>query len=172
MNINEIMSTSVKTCALDSNLQTVAGLMWNNDCGAIPVVDEKNIPLGIVTDRDIAMAAMLNNKPLSSLTAAELIKDQRLCCCQQNDTIENSLIKMEQYGVRRILVVNADLTLAGIVSMGDILAFTGKTDPQNKKSAVKLRPEPVLGMLKNVSGHHKSHNGPLTKLDSGQPSAT
>ena len=64
MNINEIMSIDVKTCMPSSNLQEVAGLMWSNDCGAIPVVNELNIPLGIVTDRDIAMAAMLNQKPL------------------------------------------------------------------------------------------------------------
>jgi len=87
MNINEIMSTRVKTCKPDSNLEMIAGLMWTNDCGAIPVVNEQNIPVGMVTDRDIAMAAMLNHKPLWSLSAQELIRDKHLCSCQQNDPI-------------------------------------------------------------------------------------
>lgn len=168
MNINEIMSIDVKTCMPSSNLEEVAGLMWSNDCGAIPVIDENHKPLGIVTDRDISMAAMLNHKPLWSLTAEELIQDQNLCCCQQNDSLQDCLTKMKEEGVRRILVTNADSTLAGIVSIGDILAFTGNSAAKGKKQAAPINVEPVLGMLKQVSSHHISPERPLAQTQSSQ----
>jgi len=75
---------------------------------------------------------------------------------------------MEQHGVRRILVVNADNTLAGIVSLGDILAFTGNSASRGKKQAAKLNVEPVLDMLKNISIHHSAPRGPLTNIQDSQ----
>lgn len=165
MNINEIMSIDVKTCMPSSNLQEVAGLMWNNDCGAIPVVNEHNIPLGIITDRDIAMAAMLNQQPLWALSAAEVIKDQNLCSCQQNNSLQECLNMMKDEGVRRVLVTNADDTLAGIVSIGDVLAFTGNSVAKGKKQTAQIKHEPVLSMLKHVSAHHMQSQQPLTQIE-------
>lgn len=165
MNINEIMSIDVKTCTPDSNLEELASLMWNNDCGAIPVVDPQNKPMGIVTDRDIAMAAMLNHKPLWSLTAAEVIQNQSLCSCLQNSSLQDCLTMMKEEGVRRLLVVNADDTLAGIVSIGDILAFTGNSGSRGKKQSAPIKHEAVLGMLKRVSAHHSQPNRPLAQAE-------
>src|SRR5690606_20278764 len=104
-----------------------------------------------ITDRDIALCAMHRHQPLWELRTGDLIHDQRLCCCQQSDSIESCLAKMEQNAVRRILVTREDGTLAGIISMGDILAFTasGKT-----RGAERIAADSTLGMLKNVSGHH------------------
>jgi len=165
MNVNEIMSIDVKTCMPSSNLQEVAGLMWSNDCGAIPVVNEQNIPLGIVTDRDVAMAAMLNHKPLWALTAAEVIHEQNLCSCQQNNSMQECLTMMKEEGVRRVLVTNADDTLAGIVSIGDVVAFTGNSTSRSKKQpAQQIKHEPVLSMLKHVSAHHMQPERPLAQM--------
>ncbi len=165
MYINEIMSIDVKTCMPDSNLQEVAGLMWNNDCGAIPVVNEQNIPLGVVTDRDVAMAAMLNQKPLWELTAAEVIKEQNLCSCQQNSSLQECLTMMKEEGVRRVLVTNTDDTLAGIVSIGDVVAFTGNSTSKSKKQPAQIKHEPVLSMLKRVSAHHMQSEQPLAMME-------
>lgn len=169
MNVNEVMSIDVKTCNRDSNLEYVAGLMWKYDCGAIPVIDDQNKPLGMVTDRDIAMAAMLNHKPLWSLTPENFIQKQRLSSCQQNDSLQDCLDKMQQYGVRRILVTNADGTLAGIVSMGDIVAFTGNSHNVGAKASSLVDMEPVLGMLKHVSAHHMQPKRPLAEYKKNKP---
>ena len=156
MNINEVMSTDVKSCHPQSNLDEVARLMWDNDCGAIPVVDEKNKPLGIITDRDIAMAAMHNHRPLWEMRASQLVQEQHPCCSHQEDSLESCLSKMENNGVRRIMVTNRNGTLAGLVSMGDILAFTS-----SRKSSRSIGFGKVLDMLKKVSGHHASRLKPL-----------
>ena len=156
MNINEVMSSNVKTCRPDTSLDQVARLMWDNDCGAVPVINEKNKPVGIVTDRDIAMAALHNHRPLWELQASQSYQGQHLCCCHQEDSVENCLTKMEQNGVRRIMVTNQDGTLAGIVSMGDIVAATA-----DRKGKNSLGAGDILGMLKQVSGHHAATGGAI-----------
>lgn len=160
MYVNEAMSTNVKVCNTNSNLEEVSRLMWENDCGAIPIVNSGNKPIGIVTDRDVAMAAMLNHQPLWEIEARSLLKDQRLCSCHQDDPLEDCLTKMEQNGVRRIPVVGEDGRLTGIVSMGDIVAFTSQKDT-NRKQKGAVAAANVIGMLKRVSGHHTAASRPV-----------
>jgi CBS domain-containing protein len=158
MYVNEIMTTNPKTCRLDSPLDAVARLMWENDCGAIPVVGQGNRPLGIITDRDIAMSAMLRRQPLWDIHAADVIQGQALSCCKQSDTIESCLRAMEQHEVRRMPVTDDAGTLCGIVSLGDALAFTqGGSHAPKKKTPIDTAD--VIGMLKKVSAHHHSWAG-------------
>jgi predicted transcriptional regulator len=163
MYVNEAMITDVKTCKAGSNLEEVARLMWDNDVGSIPVVSEDNRPLGIITDRDIAMCSMHRHQALWDIQAGQLIQSQRLCCCHQEDSIESCLNKMEQNEVRRVLVTNEDGTLAGIISMGDIVAFT-REQGGDRKSAQPVSPGEALEMLRHVSGHHASPNRPPASM--------
>src|SRR5690606_4218677 len=94
MNVRDAMVSDVKSCPREANLEEVARMMWDNDVGAIPIVSEDNRPLGIVTDRDIAMCAMHNHRPLWEIQASEVIQSQRLCCCDENDSIQSCLEKM------------------------------------------------------------------------------
>ena len=57
MHVSEIMHSLAECCYPETNLDAVAKLMWDHDCGAIPVVDYSNKPIGIVTDRDIPMSS-------------------------------------------------------------------------------------------------------------------
>jgi len=148
------MSTATKSCKPDFNLEQVAHLMWEGDCGAMPVVDDENRPIGIITDRDIAMAAMLNHQPLWEIHAGALIKDQTLRYCQVNDQLEDCLSIMEQNSIRRLPVVNAQGALAGILSMGDVIAFASEKKSK-AKNAQSVAYRDVIGMLKNVSAHHE-----------------
>lgn len=160
MYVNEAMITDVKTCKADSNLEQVARLMWDNDVGSVPVVSEDNRPLGIITDRDIAMCAMHRHQALWDIEAGQLIQSQRLCCCHQEDSLESCINKMEQNEVRRVLVTNEDGTLAGIISMGDIVAFTQERCADGSTRSEQVSPEEALEMLKHVSGHHASPTHP------------
>ncbi len=58
------LTTNVKTCGQNDSLDKVARVMWNNDCGSLPVLDQDNRVVGILTDRDIAMAAHARGLPL------------------------------------------------------------------------------------------------------------
>lgn len=163
MYVNQAMTTSVKTCQLQTNLDDAARLMWEGDCGAIPVVNEDHKPLGIVTDRDIAMAAMLNHQPLWDIPVATVIQPQQPYCCSQQDTVETALGIMEKNGVRRLLVTDEGGSLAGILSMGDALALTQGLDGGRNKPAVSI--EQMLGMLRKVSSHHKSPELPVQHIN-------
>lgn len=162
MNVNEAMTTSVKTCNASTSLDEIARLMWQEDCGAIPVVTDTNQPIGIVTDRDIAMAAMLNHQPLWNIPASTVIQGQHLSCCSQQETIESCVAKMEENGVRRIVVTDDSGALCGIVSMGDAVAFTQPDKTKSRKNLIGA--ELVLGMLRKVSRHHQSGNYPLMQV--------
>lgn len=166
MNVNQIMSGEVKTCSMTASLEEAARLMWDNDCGAIPVVNEQGRPVGIVTDRDVAMAAVLNHKPLWDLSVSTVTQGQRLCTCGQSDPVSSCLQKMEQNGVRRLPVINADGRLAGILSMGDIVAFAGngKAAPKSGRAAKAGADVPLpqlMSMLQQVSGHHMAPSRPV-----------
>jgi CBS domain-containing protein len=162
MNVNEAMTTPVKTCNASTSLDEIAKMMWEGNCGAIPVVSESCQPVGIVTDRDIAMAAMLNHQPLWNIPASMVIQGQDISCCSQQEPIENCVGKMEEKGVRRILVTDDSGALCGIVSMGDAVAFTQPDKAGSQRSTIGA--EQVLGMLRKVSAHHESGNHSLTKI--------
>ena len=57
MKVRDIMTAAVYTCQPDTDLGTVAGIMWDHDCGFVPVVDASGAAVGLITDRDICMAA-------------------------------------------------------------------------------------------------------------------
>ena len=57
MHVSELMSHPVVMCPADATLDQAARLMWEFDCGTIPVQDTDGRLVGIVTDRDICMAA-------------------------------------------------------------------------------------------------------------------
>jgi CBS domain-containing protein len=169
MYVNEAMTSDVKTCRPYSSLDEVARLMWDGDCGAIPIVSDDNKPMGVITDRDIAMAAMLNHQPLWEINASTVIQGQNLCCCDQQESIESCLRKMEQKEVRRVLVTDAANSLVGILSMGDALAFT-KSAHMNAAKGDKVDVDNVLGMLKKVSAHHEDKQASPSTLRSEQRS--
>ena len=106
------------------------------------------------------MAAMLNHQPLWEIQAGTIVKKQRLCSCHQEDSLDDCLRMMEQNGVRRVTVVGEDGRLAGIVSMGDVLAFTSP-EAGNRKQKGKVPAANVIGMLKGVSGHHAQRSSPV-----------
>jgi CBS domain-containing protein len=162
MNVNEAMTAPVRCCSPDSSLDDVARMMWAEDCGSIPVVDQDNCPVGVVTDRDIAMAAMLNHKPLWDICASDVTRGQRLVSCSQQEPIESCIAKMEENSVRRILVTDDAGKLCGIVSMGDAVAFA-KEQPDPVEGCA-IDSDQVLGMLKSVSAHHPSGDNPIAQI--------
>ena len=57
MKIKDVMTPNVRTCFMSDSLATAAQLMWDHDCGCVPVLSEDARVVGMLTDRDICMAA-------------------------------------------------------------------------------------------------------------------
>lgn len=122
MEIREVMTAQVQCCGPDDSLERAARLMWDNDCGCLPVctsADGKAQAVGLITDRDICMCALFEGQPLSGLRVQQAMT-QRLLGCQPADTLEQAERLMQQAQVRRLPVLSADGQLLGIVSLADL----------------------------------------------------
>lgn len=120
MKVKDIMTTNAKACTLTNNLAQAAGFMWENDCGILPVVAEGGKVVGLVTDRDICMAAAMKNRNLENIAVEDVIT-RRVFSCKADDDIKIALKAMQENKVRRLPVVAPDGTLAGILSMNDLV---------------------------------------------------
>jgi CBS domain-containing protein len=130
MNASELMTTSVKSCSNDDTLQRAAQLMWENDCGAVPVVDGDNRVVGIVTDRDICMAAYTQGRPLGQIPISSAMSKQ-VYSVREGDPLEVVATLMQHAQVRRLPVLDAQGCLRGIVSMNDLARRTHLSGQKN-----------------------------------------
>jgi CBS domain-containing protein len=146
MKVKEIMSTNAKVCTLTDNLSAAAGLMWENDCGVLPVVAEGEKVVGLITDRDICMAANLSNRNLWNIPVEQVISG-KVFACKAEDDIHSALKTMQENKVRRLPVVAADGTLEGILSMNDIVL---KAEEQKEKKPTELSYADVVKTYKSI----------------------
>lgn len=149
MKVKEVMSTNPKVCMLGDNLSAAAGLMWDNDCGILPVVAEGGKVVGLITDRDICMAANLKNQRLSNLAVEDVISGD-VYACEAEEDIRSALETMQENKVRRLPVVAADGTLQGILSMNDVVL---KADEPKQKKAPELSYGDVVNTYKSICQH-------------------
>ena len=70
MKVREVMTTKVEPCRPEDPLSKAAAIMWQQDCGCVPVIDENRKVVGMLTDRDICMATWMKGEPLQDLTVS------------------------------------------------------------------------------------------------------
>jgi predicted transcriptional regulator len=92
MKVQELMTTSVSVCGLESNLAEAAGLMWERDCGMLPVVAEDGKAIGAITDRDICMALATQNRLASEIKVKEAMSE-KIRVCRATDDVKNALLR-------------------------------------------------------------------------------
>lgn len=120
MNARDIMTSEVVFCRPETNLASAAASMWQHNCGILPVVDENMHVTGMVTDRDICIALATRNRLASEITVGE-VSAGNVFACRTDDNAQTVLSTMRAYKVRRVPVVDQGGTLAGIISMDDII---------------------------------------------------
>ncbi|HEY4106197.1 MAG TPA: CBS domain-containing protein [Polyangiaceae bacterium] len=125
MKIDEIMTRNVRGISPDETLGTAAQIMWENDCGVVPVVEADGRLVGVVTDRDICMAAHLQGAPLhDSRVSSAMARDVKTC--SPRDTPATVQAIMSQNKIRRVPVVDDAGRLVGIVTLGDLAYLVGR----------------------------------------------
>lgn len=125
MTARDLMSTPARTCQRDTDLAAVTQLMWNHDCGFVPVVDADGHLAGVVTDRDICIASATRRLLPERISAAQAMSNS-VHACLPDDDAEKVLAAMKTYQVRRIPVVDANGHLQGVVSLNDVVRAVGK----------------------------------------------
>jgi CBS domain-containing protein len=126
MNVNRIMNHDVKVCSRHDSLNRAAQIMWENCCGAVPVLDEQSRPVGFLTDRDICMAAYTQGKPLQSLSVDGAMA-RKVVSCKGDDDLNLAAQMMRENQVRRLAVVGPDGKLAGLLSLDDLACEAART---------------------------------------------
>jgi CBS domain-containing protein len=145
MKVQDIMTTAPLTCVPETNLAEVAHRMWQADCGIIPITDGDGKVLGVITDRDICMAASTRDQAPSYIRAAALVR-QGAVCCGIGDDVRTVLGVMRDHRVRRLPVIAADGVLQGVVSLNDIIL-----ELKTSSSSALLE---VIEAMKEISAHH------------------
>ena len=119
MIVSKIMSKDVKTCHSQDSLQRAAQIMWDADVGCVPVLNDENRVVGMVTDRDACMAAYTQGRLLDSLPVISSMA-HKVFSCLPTDSIEQAESIMKKHQVRRLPVVDGEGGLVGLISMNDI----------------------------------------------------
>jgi CBS domain-containing protein len=128
--IHHLLTTRVVSCSPADSLNRVAQLMWENDIGAIPVVEAHSNVVGMLTDRDIAMAAYLRGRPLAEITV-ESTMSREVHSLGPSDSPKQAAMMMREKQIRRLPIVDKDGVLVGMLSLNDLAKATesGKAGP-------------------------------------------
>ena len=131
MTVKELQTSDVKTVSPDTDLAVVARLMWEGDCGAVPVVTEDRKVIGMITDRDICIAAATRAKPPAEIRAGDVITNHGVHAVKPDDDVRVAMRTMRKHKVRRLPVVNREQRLAGIVSINDLAIAASPSQPDS-----------------------------------------
>jgi CBS domain-containing protein len=163
MKVKEVMTENVKFCRPDTNLAEATAIMWEYDCGALPVVVDGKETVGIVTDRDIAIAVGTRHIPAWAIPVSEVMSNE-LHSVSPEDDIHEALKLMREDRVRRLPVINTEGALEGILCLNDLALHA---EPPNPKKPPELNYDDVASTLKAIC----EHRHPILKQQSRPASA-
>lgn len=123
----------VHVVGLDATVIQVARQMLKHDLGLIPVVDDNRL-VGVVTDRDIVLRCVAQEKEEETLSVRDVMSLD-VVCGFEDQTVEEVKELMAQYGVRRLPVVDREHKVLGVLSRERL---EGKEEPQEKPVKVTM----------------------------------
>lgn len=132
MKVKDVMTPDAKAIWLTESLAEAAQMMWDNDCGIVPVIKDGRKVIGLITDRDICMAMAMRDMNPSSVSVEEVMTGE-VYSVNAEDDIKHALQAMQEHKVRRLPVLNAEGELEGILSMNDVvLNATASAGPNGR----------------------------------------
>lgn len=152
MYVRDVMSANICCCTPQDDLEAVALMMMDNDVGSVPIANERGQPLGMITDRDIALAAAARHKALWELRAEDFVTGQPVSSCGVDDDIHTALSLMQQAQVHRLPVINGDGEILGMLSLDDIITYAERG--VRGMGAPDLSYDDTVMTLKAVTRHH------------------
>jgi len=126
MRVGEIMTRSVECVSPEDTIKAAARKMRDLDVGPMPVCGDAGRLVGMITDRDIAVRAVAEGLDPNTTPVREAMTEGILFCSEDQDVAQAAAMMREQQ-VRRLVVLDADRKLVGIVSLGDIATETADT---------------------------------------------
>jgi len=126
MQVREVMTPEVEVISPETTLAEAAQKMKSLDVGPLPV-GERDRLVGMVTDRDITVRATAAGRDPNTTKVREVMTEQ-VFYCFEDESIEQAAEIMERAQIRRLMVLNRDKRLVGIVSLGDLAIETGEEE--------------------------------------------
>jgi CBS domain-containing protein len=119
MKVKDIMHKGASWVGPDTPITDVAKLMRKNDIGAVPVGENDKL-IGMVTDRDIVCKGLAEENFDVRRATARDVMTPGIHCCREEDDLDKAAAHMEELKVRRLLVINKDKRMVGVLSRHDI----------------------------------------------------
>lgn len=128
----DVMRSPAVCCGEHDSLNEAARLMWEHDVGALPVVNQSNEPIGMITDRDACMAAYTQGVALAHGAVASAMS-KTLVTCDVSASVAEIRELMTRAQVRRLPVVDAGGALVGVVGLSDIVKEAHAPLPKDRR---------------------------------------
>ncbi|MEZ4417042.1 MAG: CBS domain-containing protein [Gemmatimonadota bacterium] len=127
--VGRLMSKQVHRVGVDASLNEAARLMWDRDIGAVPVVDGQGKVVGMVTDRDIAMAAYIQGKPLTRIPVRSVMS-RDVISLSSAEPLHKASTLMRRHQIRRLPIVDEQGVASGMLTLSDLArsSITGEGD--------------------------------------------
>jgi len=125
LKVSQAMTVAPRTCSPPSTVLEAVLIFRDADCGVVPIT-EVGKPVGVVTDRDVALALPGHETDLAVTPVSELMSKD-VVTIGLDDSLELAMDKLGDYGVRRLLVVDDDGVLQGILSWSDLAPHLTQT---------------------------------------------
>ena len=152
MKVQDVMTSEVKSCRPETSLAEAAVIMLDYDCGALPVVNDENKMVGMITDRDIAIAAATKGRLASEIPVSEVIS-RKVYSATLGEDIYMALRTMRREKIRRLPIVNRDGMLQGILSLNDIAL---RAEEEEGRHHPELTYEGAMSTFKAVCEHRQA----------------
>jgi CBS domain-containing protein len=147
MRVLEVMTEAPFFCRPWTNLATATEYMWDGNCGFLPVVEQEGKVAGVLTDRDICIAFGTRNRLPGQITVGEVMS-RRVFSCSPEDDIHYALRIMREGQVRRLVIISRDGTLAGVLSLDDVLC---RAEYSKQGKEPELTSEEVVSTYKTIN---------------------
>ena len=128
MKVKDVMTVDVKACRPETNAAEAVKMMWDQDFGALPIVNNDRKVVGMITDRDLSVAVATRGS-VAERIAVKDVATGKAYTCQAEDDVPAALEVMKAQQVHRLPVVDAQGRLKGILSMNDIVLHSGAASP-------------------------------------------
>jgi CBS domain-containing protein len=137
--ISEIMTRDVTVISPQDSVRRAAQMMSDWNIGALPVCDGQRL-VGMISDRDITIRATVTDQSSEQIQVGDIMTDEVLWCFE-DQTVGEVLQQMGDAQIRRLPVVNRDMQLVGMVSLGD-LATRHAADTDDTLEDISMPSEP------------------------------
>lgn len=124
MQVSEVMTVGAECTSPNATLREAARKMRDLDVGTLPVCGDSDRLVGMITDRDMAVRAIAEGRDPSTARVREFMTPDVVYCFEDQDVNEAAHL-MQENQIRRLVVLNREDRLVGIVSLGDLAVETG-----------------------------------------------